>query len=419
MSLNSLIPFLATCINTQISTPDTSSLQGALENPDLIKYLRRLSSNEWTLESSWYTRPELYLATGVVRAVNFLGDLANIHAQEVALRIAIKLVSTLPGDASTAVCEILRTILSNDRLKLEKLSNDLNSLKLCAELGQSSNRETAESITSVQLPNNISSIYEEFVSSSGSWEQAAMPKDWLYLPLVAAYTDHKNKLDWNDDYTMKIVALLSLELSMPELSRDLSPSLRFSRLILICLCDTVYLNENVAVLLMKATTSILKKYHDKLDFSSDLPGLSSFTDLFTSLCENFCANSYGNDVFSMVLLVPIAQRHDVHYRKLLWSEHAGALRYLRLTVEKLVVPLEEYLYPVEEDSSLIESYLTALVRGTVKRTWCPLMYRIAIHHSAMFVRGESKLAVRMRTKIGELPDRELSDALLNYSPMVT
>lgn len=325
------------------------------------------------------------------------------------LKIGIKLVSTLPSDASFAVKEILGYVLNDKTLTLEKLSKSLNSLKLNAE------NESIEK--SVNLPTDLSTIYGKYVSSSGSWEQAAMPKDWLYLPLVAAYSSNKNHVnDWKDIDTTKIMVQLSLELSMPEIVENLSPSLRFSRLLLIYLCDTICLNEDVSILLNETLQRLLKKYYKKLDFNTELPGLSSFTDLFTSLCESFCANSYGNDGFSMALLVPLGQRHDVHYRKLLWSEHAAALRYIRLKLENLAVPLTEFLYPLEEDITLIESYMTALVRGIVKSTWCPLMYKIAIHHSAMYIKGNTKLAILMRKKVSALKDKSLASALLNYEP---
>lgn len=114
----------------------------------------------------------------------------------------------------------------------------------------------------------------------------------------------------------------------------------------------------------------------------------------------------------------VAQRYEVHYRKLLWSEHAGALHYCRLTPDKLIIPVEEYLYPLEEDSSLIESYITALVRNTVKENVSPVLFMIALHHSAMYLKRTEKLATVMRSSIEKLRGnertRELANRLLNY-----
>lgn len=114
----------------------------------------------------------------------------------------------------------------------------------------------------------------------------------------------------------------------------------------------------------------------------------------------------------------VAQRFEVHYRKLLWSEHAGALHYCRLTPDKLCIPVEEYLYPLEEDISVIESYITALVRNTVRENISPVLFMIALHHSAMYLKKTEKLAKVMRSSIEKMlhneKTRELSHRLLSY-----
>ncbi|XP_043278774.1 RNA polymerase II-associated protein 1 isoform X2 [Venturia canescens] len=412
VSMNSILPFLGTWIKVLGDTKNESrfeELKTLLNNKNLAKYIERLSREDWSLEISWYTRIELFLVTGIVRSVMRFQNIVGESTRRMVLKIGIKLVSTLPSDASLAVKEILACVLNDETLTIEKLTNNLNSLKLTVD------NEKIHKL--VNLPPDLSIIYGEYVSSSGCWEQAAMPRDWLYLPLVAVYSSKKNHAnDWKNIDTTKIIVLLSLELSMPEIVENLSPSLRFSRLLLIYLCDTIYLDDNIAILLNETLRQLLKKYYKEFNFNTALPGLSSFTDLFTSLCESFCANSYGNDGFSMALIIPLGQRHDVHYRKLLWSEHAAALRYIRLKGDNLAVPLTEFLYPVEQDATLIESYMTALVRGTVKSTWCPLMYEIAMHHSAMYIRGNTRLATVIRKKISELKDKELAYSLLNYEP---
>ena len=170
------------------------------------------------------------------------------------------------------------------------------------------------------------------------------------------------------------------------------------------------------------TFIIVRDNYEKLDLTGDVPGLNSFTDLFTALCENFLANSYGQDCFAQALLVFIAQRYEVHYRKLLWSEHAGALQYCRLASDKLIVPYKEYLYPLEKDTSLIDSYITALVRNTVRENISPVLYNIAVHHSAMYLKETTKLATVMRSRMERLMNdsrtRSVAEKLLNYEPSV-
>ncbi|KYN10155.1 RNA polymerase II-associated protein 1 [Trachymyrmex cornetzi] len=351
-------------------------------------------------------RTELYLLTTVVRAVFLLGDTINNRTAQIVWKITIKLISTLPADATDHVRKLLQIALSNEKVNLEVITNELAKLDLTSTVDQ----------VKTGLRSDATSLYERYIAANGDWNQAAMPKDWLFLPLVHIYTKSKNDIKLQSEDKDSVLTVLSLALVLPDLMEKLSPTLRFSRLILVYLCDTIYLDSDVAMLLLNILSNLLKRYHTQLNFRTELPGLSSFTDLFTALCEHFYSNSYGDDGFAMILLVPVAQRHDPHYRKLLWSEHAAALRYLKLSPEKLVLPLKEYLYPEEEDTSLIESYITALVRGVVKKTWCPIPFTIAVHHSAMYLKRMNGLAVRMRTQVEKLRNRNIADALLHYVP---
>lgn len=56
-----------------------------------------------------------------------------------------------------------------------------------------------------------------------------------------------------------------------------------------------------------------------------LLGLTNFKDFFVQLLEQYQAVSYGNKVFGNVLLFPLMKRHDIKYRKTLWSEYMGVV----------------------------------------------------------------------------------------------
>ena len=404
VSQESCFPFLATVLNVFVNHSFVEELQAILKHPQLHKYLKRLEATEWSLERSWYTRSELSFLVGIVNATSLIRVDSKIS--HTIWKIAIKLVSSLPADFPSNTKSILRIVLAEEKLNLEMVTNELEKLHL------NSNIEDMK----LNLSRDVAGLYEQYVALNGEWDEAAMPKDWLYLPIVHVYTKCRNSGTCNQDDTTTVIIVLTLELVLPDLVEQLSQSLRFSRLVLVYLCDTLYLNNDVSTLLTRAVSTLLKDNYKKLNFTIDLPGLNSFTDLFTAMCEHFCSTSYGDEGFSMALLVPITQRHDVHYRKLLWSEHGGVLRYLRLPIEKLVVPLKEYLYPLEEDTSLIDSYLTALVRGIVKQAWCPIPYTIAVHHSAMYLKQTSKLAVRMKTQLEKIPNKGLAAMLLHYEP---
>ncbi|XP_076277469.1 RNA polymerase II-associated protein 1 [Lasioglossum baleicum] len=406
VSQPSCFPFLATALGVFVDRSFVEEIRAVLSLPQVQRYLQQLETSDWSLERSWYTRSELSFLANVVSAASLIKDKLDNKIMHTIWNIAVKLVSVLPADSAADVKNMLRNALSEDKLSLGIVADELEKLNL------NSNMQDIR----LNLSRNVATIYERYVPLNGEWDQAAMPKDWIYLPVVHIYTKCRNSDKCNDEDESVILSVLSLELILPDLVDKLSQSLRFSRLILVYLCDTVYLSNDVSALLTRAVSTLLKSQYRRLDFTTELPGLNSFTDLFTAMCEHFCSTSYGDYGFSMTLLVPIAQRHDDHYRKLLWSEHAGLLRYIRLPVEQLVVPLKEYLYPIEEDTSLIESYITALVRGIVKQEWCPIPYTIAIHHSAMHLKQSNKVALRMRTQLAKIPNKALAALLLNYEP---
>lgn len=408
VKLSSCIPFFSIVLKTFYNHSRVAEIRAILEQPDFYKYIRDLGKFDWCLERSWYSRTELYLLTTMVKAASLLGNTINNRTAQIIWKITIKLVSALPADATDHVRELLQIALSSEKINLDIIVNELAKLDLTAS--------AATDQVKIDLRSDAASLYERYIVPNGDWNQAAMPKDWLFLPLVHIYNKCKSDIRLQSEDKNSVLMVLRLASILPDLTRRLSPTLQFSRLVLVYLCDTVYLDKDVSVLLAKIMSNLLTRHHARLDFRAELPGLSSFTDLFTALCEQFCSSSYGDDDFAATLLVPVAQRHDAHYRKLLWSEHAAALRYLRLSPEKLLLPLKDYLYPEEEDASLIDGYITALVRGTIKETWCPVPFAIALHHSAMYLRRTSKLAVRMRTQMEKLQNRDIADRLLRYEP---
>lgn len=147
-------------------------------------------------------------------------------------RIAIKLISALPADCATNVRDILVFSLAPERINLRFLESGLENLDLNEKY-----KNVRESDVNLSL---AVKLYEKFVSTNGNWSEAAMPKDWLYLPLIESYSRIKDEKNWRPNNTIEILNLLKLELIMPELTQNLSPNLRFSRILLLYLCDSTF-----------------------------------------------------------------------------------------------------------------------------------------------------------------------------------
>lgn len=173
--------------------------------------------------------------------------------------------------------------------------------------------------------------------------------------------------------------ILFNELCFPDLLTDIDVTDRLCRIMCVFLCDnSLFLDPNIK-LLVKKCTEILFKNKSKLNFDKQLVGLHNFQDFFTQLLEQFQSVSYGDPVFAACVLVPIAQKHNVKWRKLLWSEYAGCLRALDCPEEHLCYELKEYLYPQETDESLVQSYFQALSSNLLRPG--TIAHTIAKHHA--------------------------------------
>lgn len=53
-----------------------------------------------------------------------------------------------------------------------------------------------------------------------------------------------------------------------------------------------------------------------------------FEMIYVAFLEEFESCSYGNAVFSSLLMIPLAQKHDIKWRQRVWSEYVVALRYV-------------------------------------------------------------------------------------------
>ncbi|XP_023313719.1 RNA polymerase II-associated protein 1 [Trichogramma pretiosum] len=424
----SKIYFLKTCLELFLKHDCTAEIEQIFDNMNFKNYLKRLTSKTWSLERSWFTRVEYSFLLTIIQAEARLKCAEKYEINELVWRCAIKLVSALPADCASNVRDILVFSLAPERIDLRFLEHGLQRLDLQQQQQQQQETSSTSSSSSQENPSLACKLYDKFVARRGSWSEAAMPKDWVYLPLIDSYSRIREDKAWRPSSTVDILNLLKLESVMPELTQDLSPTLRFSRLVLLYLCDTAFILPPENELPSRMIAQLVREHYKEIDLAGDVPGLTSFADLFTVLCEGFIANSYGQACFAQALCVFLAQRQLAHYRKLLWSEHAGALRYIGLTPQQLLLPYDEYLYPVERDVSLIDSYITALVRDTVRPEQSPALYNVALHHAAMFLKRaeeggeEDNVALARRRSVEKMlaqeRTRDLAEKLLNYNPPI-
>lgn len=57
-------------------------------------------------------------------------------------------------------------------------------------------------------------------------------------------------------------------------------------------------------------------------------GKFNFENLYISFLDQFQGSSYGDNTFSRLVMAPLAQKHNIKWRQMIWSEHIHGLRFV-------------------------------------------------------------------------------------------
>lgn len=159
--------------------------------------------------------------------------------------------------------------------------------------------------------------------------------------------------------------------------------------------DCAFLEPATNTLLAKFISDTFKSQED-LDFNSDFNGKSNnehigcninslvfagkinFENLYIALLDQFQGTSYSDKTFSLLIMAPLAQKHNIKWRHIVWSEHVHALRFVTCNEHELIGCFDDYLSPGETDSVLLKSYYQAIHSGYLLPD--SVAYKIASHH---------------------------------------
>ncbi|XP_050310873.1 RNA polymerase II-associated protein 1 isoform X2 [Anthonomus grandis grandis] len=207
-----------------------------------------------------------------------------------------------------------------------------------------------------------------------------IPVDWIYTPLVRLYSEQEKGNTPKDHRTVLncLRWILMCESYFARLSDSLSPTEKYVRLCCVFLgSDSLFLYEEVQEVLEK----IFRKLKEpEMDFEEEISGLPNFKDFYNQLLQQYQGVSYGNKVFANALLYPLVKRHDVQFRKRLWSDFLGVVETCTLKAEEVWFNASNLIEPPDTDGSLRRAYRAALNSGTVKRN--TVMHAIAVASAA-------------------------------------
>ncbi|XP_077968249.1 RNA polymerase II-associated protein 1-like isoform X1 [Styela clava] len=223
--------------------------------------------------------------------------------------------------------------------------------------------------------------------------ESSVPADWSFIPLLQIYDQSISRGELLGGslthISNSLLYLCLLEYSCEECLASVSVTAKIVRLMCVFLAgNDIFLTSNVKKCLMFLFSHYCDlKSLQLLDFSCPIPGISSFYDFYISLLEQYEGVSYGDELFSAVVLLPLHQLNNGinDIKKALWSDRRDILRILSLPISKLLIPVSWYLYPVENDVFMIRSYVSALAQGYCSALRCPVPYLMAIHHTAQFL----------------------------------
>ncbi|XP_041071091.1 RNA polymerase II-associated protein 1 isoform X1 [Carcharodon carcharias] len=225
-----------------------------------------------------------------------------------------------------------------------------------------------------------------------------LPADWAFLPLINLY-DQVNREEMKgkmvDSLPANLVEMVTcslqwallLETWRDELLQGLPLAAKLARLVCVFLTGSNLflepgIHDNLTALLL---IYCQQKKMNTLDLSTPLPGLASFHDLYISLLEQFESVSFGNQLFGCFLLLPLQRKFNTQLRQAVFGEHVSVLRTLGVQLKQLPIPLENYTHPAETSLDLLRQYFKTLVTGTLRLSWCPVLYAVAVAHINSFI----------------------------------
>uniref|UniRef100_A0A8B9KKC3 RNA polymerase II associated protein 1 n=1 Tax=Astyanax mexicanus TaxID=7994 RepID=A0A8B9KKC3_ASTMX len=226
----------------------------------------------------------------------------------------------------------------------------------------------------------------------------SLPSDWPFLPLISLY-ERTGVCEGRGQQVGSVPAgalqavvqclqwLLLVESWRGRALSAVPPGAKLARLSCVFLCSTdLFLERPVQDL----TWALFRRLTgptclQDLDLGTPPPGLASFHDLYSALLVQYEAVSFGDPLFGCFVLLPLQRRYSATMRLAVFGEHVGILRSLGVSLQQLPFPLENFTSPPEDSLPLLRLYFRALVTGALRRSWCPVLYVVAVAHLNAFI----------------------------------
>ncbi|XP_049285596.1 RNA polymerase II-associated protein 1 isoform X1 [Anopheles funestus] len=329
------------------------------------------------------------------RATGLEGDLANEEAvRTIGLQVAFFLTYSLSEAFYPALVQLFDNIVfvpayyGTVGLDLGVTGADMQRWKLNYKL-----------LAQKALQNEVNHVQDGFTVRE--WKSPLLRRSWPYSPLylmVDKLEKGSPKLELLTESAIISTGLRFAELIEAAGITIASPTERLMYLMAAFLGpDSKFLEPDLSVLIERRLAALrtLSRHGDNVfDFEgAKIENRKSYYGLYQLALDTFQSSSYGHSGFGCLLMVPLAQKYDVRWRNMVWSEYVAVLRFITCTEHELFGELAHYLEPAESDTVLLRSYGQALNSNLLRPGSIP--HRVAHHHLQAY-----------RSKVKVMPDSE-------------
>lgn len=340
-------------------------------NDVLFDYLKRLSHGfNANVRRNWFVRNELSFVVHLLRLRNALTVVDNATVQKIAFHV----MGCCTENELEDLLFILKSIVFN-----------VTAYDQVADVFQTDMDKWYRSY--VPLLGPMAQQINSLVHNSQS--DFLIPNDWFWQPLLI-FLNGDQRTDGKGLAKHSFITSLAerdiIETTIKFTALQKRNSLNFvtptEELMFLMIAfmgpETTFLEPDICALLTDAVQQFFKENASTtFRFDEKFDGKSKFENLYVLFLDHFAGTSYGNESFSALAMVPLAQKYDDKWRKMVWSEHAVALRFITCREDQCVGSFDSYLFPIESDKSLLKAYYQAL-NGILREGSLP--YKIARHH---------------------------------------
>lgn len=309
----------------------TESITNQLLEPHivdkLLEYLKAISSInlDRSIATNFFAKQEITLLIKLLSLKELFKDTS--HKQT--LRIALRAVGFSTAEHVDQIDKLFNEIIFNSTI----LNSDQSKL----------NESKKVYLDSLVKPHQIVISPENLNLTLPAFASTVLPKDWPYALLkniLDKYLRRENggveavEVPHRDliRITFNFIELLEI--------KQIYVTSFTEKLIYLMIAfmgqDDEFLKPDINALLKKHVKKFFEQARSKkLELEKEFDGKCKFENLYVLFLDHFQGASFGDDTFASLVMVPLAQKYDAKWRKMVWSEHAVALRFIGITDDQV------------------------------------------------------------------------------------